>query len=112
LGISSLRDWHLIVYSRRLGRNPQTVPPEQRTDRTEGKFFGQIEQAAHFLAICLPLDAPTRTGLEGVDRPEVRDAVVGTEGLYCAGLQDGFSRGGKISPLHENAGWAGVLECG
>jgi len=27
-------------------------------------------------------------------------------------LQDGFSRGRKISPLHENAGWAGVLECG
>ena len=47
-----------------------------------------------------------------MDRPEVRDAVVGTEGLYCAGLPDGFSRWRKISLLHENAGWAGVLECG
>jgi len=43
--------------------------------------------------------------LEGVDRPEVRDAVVGTEGLYCAGLSDGFSRWRKISLLHEDAGW-------
>ena len=50
--------------------------------------------------------------MEGVDRPEVRDAVVGTEGFYFAGLQDGFSRGRKISLLHEDAGRAGVLECG
>jgi uncharacterized protein YndB with AHSA1/START domain len=50
--------------------------------------------------------------LEGVDRPEVCDAVVGAEGFYCACLQDGFSRGRKISLLHESAGWAGVLECG
>jgi uncharacterized protein YndB with AHSA1/START domain len=34
--------------------------------------------------------------LEGVDRPEVHHAVVGTEGLYCACLQDGFSRGRKL----------------
>jgi uncharacterized protein YndB with AHSA1/START domain len=35
--------------------------------------------------------------LEGVDRSEVCDAVVGAEGLYCARLQNGFSRWGKIS---------------
>ena len=28
----------------------------------------------------------TRIGLEGVDRPEICEAVVGAEGLYCAGL--------------------------
>jgi hypothetical protein len=39
--------------------------------------------------------------LEGVDRPEVRDAVVGTEGLYVAFLSDGFSRWRKIAVLHE-----------
>src|SRR6267154_1181564 len=31
------------------------------------------------------------------------DAVVGTEGLYCARVTDGFSRWGKISLVHENA---------
>ena len=55
-------------------------------------------------------DAP-RIGLEGVDRPELCDAVVGAEGFYCAFLRDGFSRGRKISLLHESAGWPGVLEC-
>jgi len=30
--------------------------------------------------------------------------------LYCARLPDGFSRWGKISLLHEDAGRAGVLE--
>ncbi len=45
-----------------------------------------------------------------MDRPEVRDAVVGTEGFYCARLSDGFSCGREISPLYEGAGWAGVLE--
>jgi hypothetical protein len=44
--------------------------------------------------------------LEGVDRSEVRDAVVGTEGLYCARLPDGFSRWRKTSLLHEGAGCA------
>src|SRR6267154_2148232 len=39
------------------------------------------------------------------------DVVVGPEGFYFAFLQDGFSRGRKISLLHENAGWPGVLEC-
>jgi uncharacterized protein YndB with AHSA1/START domain len=34
--------------------------------------------------------------LEGVDRPEVHHAVVGTEGLYCAGLQMDFRVGGKL----------------
>jgi uncharacterized protein YndB with AHSA1/START domain len=34
--------------------------------------------------------------LEGVDRPDVRDAVVGAEGLYCSRLPDGFSRWGEI----------------
>ncbi len=55
---------------------------------------------------------PARIGLEGVDRPEIRDAVVGTEGIYCAHLQDGFSRGRKIPLLPENAGWVRGLECG
>ena len=57
-------------------------------------------------------DAPRELVLEGVDRPEVRDAVVGAKGVYRACLQDGFSRGREISLLHEGAGWAGVLECG
>ena len=57
-------------------------------------------------------DAPRAVGLEGVDRPEICDAVVGAEGFYCAFLRDGFSRWRKISLLHEIAGWAGVLECG
>jgi uncharacterized protein YndB with AHSA1/START domain len=38
--------------------------------------------------------------------------TVWTEGLYFARLPDGFSRRRKISLLHENAGWSGVLECG
>jgi uncharacterized protein YndB with AHSA1/START domain len=50
--------------------------------------------------------------LEGVDRPEVRDAVVGAEGLYCARLRDGFSRWRKTSLLHEapdgQEGWNAV----
>ena len=54
---------------------------------------------------------PTRIGLEGVDGPEVCNAVVGPEGFYHAFLQDGFSRGRKVSLLHENSGWPGVLEC-
>ena len=37
---------------------------------------------------------------------------MGTEGLYCAGLSDGFSHWRKISLLHEGAGWAGVLDAG
>jgi uncharacterized protein YndB with AHSA1/START domain len=49
--------------------------------------------------------------LEGVDRSEICDAVVGAEGLYCAFLRDGFSRWGEIPLLHEGTGWAGVLEC-
>ena len=36
--------------------------------------------------------------------------LVGPEGFYYAFLQDGFSRGRKISLLHESAGWQGVLE--
>jgi len=39
---------------------------------------------------------PTELGLEGVDRPEIHYAVVGTEGLYCARLRDGFRVGGKF----------------
>jgi hypothetical protein len=54
---------------------------------------------------------PTRIGLGGVDKPEIRDAQVGAEGFYRTFLRDGFSRRRKISLLHENAGWAGVLEC-
>src|ERR1022692_1386422 len=45
-----------------------------------------------------------------MDRPELCDAVVGAEGFYCAFLRDGFSRGRKISLLHESAGWPEVLE--
>jgi hypothetical protein len=48
--------------------------------------------------------------LEGVDRPEIRDAVVGAEGFYRALLQDRFSRERDLSLLHESAGRAGVLE--
>jgi len=40
---------------------------------------------------------PTRVGLEGVDRPEVRDAVVGTEGLYCAVCRWIFALGENLS---------------
>ncbi len=52
----------------------------------------------------------TRIALGGVDKPEICDAVVGAEGFYRTFLRDGFSRSRKISLLHENAGWAGVLE--
>lgn len=38
--------------------------------------------------------------------------MVGAEGFYCARLQDGFSRGRKISLLHESAGRAGVWNGG
>jgi hypothetical protein len=54
---------------------------------------------------------PTRIALGGVDKPEICDAVVEAEGFYRTFLRDGFSRRRKISLLHENAGWAGILEC-
>ena len=62
------------------------------------------------MVITTSVRCPTRAGLEGVDRPEVRDAVVGAEGLYGACVQDGFSRRREVSLLHAVAGWAGVLE--
>ena len=40
--------------------------------------------------------------MEGVDRPEVRDAVVGPKGFTCACLQDGFSRGREVLLWHED----------
>ena len=46
---------------------------------------------------------PHAIGLEGVDRPEICDAVVGAEGIYFALLRDGFSRGREIPLLHENS---------
>ena len=48
------------------------------------------------MVITRVFDAPRELVLEGKNRPEVHHAVVGTEGLYFACLQDGFSRGGKL----------------
>ena len=56
-------------------------------------------------------DAPRELVWKAWTDPKYVNAVVGAKGLYCACLQDGFSRWGKISLLHEDAGWAGVLEC-
>ncbi len=36
----------------------------------------------------------------------------GPKGFTAPVCQMDFRVGGEISPLHENAGWAGVLECG
>ncbi len=55
------------------------------------KTVGEIER----MVVTQDFRCPARAGLEGVDRPEVRDAVVGAEGVYCAGLPDGCPRGGK-----------------
>ena len=49
--------------------------------------------------------------MEGVDRAEVCDAVVGTEGLHCAGLPDGFSRGKSLCCMKTPDGqecWNGI----
>ena len=63
------------------------------------------------MVITRVFDAPRRIGLEGVDRPHVCNAMVGPEGFYGACLQDGFSRGRKISCFIKNSGWPGFLEC-
>jgi uncharacterized protein YndB with AHSA1/START domain len=39
---------------------------------------------------------PTRIGLEGVDRPEIRDAVVGAEGVTAPFCEIDFRVGGKF----------------
>jgi uncharacterized protein YndB with AHSA1/START domain len=55
-------------------------------------------------------DAPRELVWKAWTDPKYAMQVVGAERFYCAFLRDGFSRGRKISLLHESAGWAGVLE--
>jgi hypothetical protein len=54
---------------------------------------------------------PTGIGLGGVDKSEICDAVGGGGRVLLRLFARWISRSRKISLLHENAGWVGLLEC-
>jgi hypothetical protein len=78
---------------------------------TSGNTVNETER----MVVTRVFDAPRELVWKAWTDPKYEsDAVVGAEitppRFYCAFLRDGFSRGRKISLLHESAGWAGVLE--
>jgi uncharacterized protein YndB with AHSA1/START domain len=65
-----------------------------------------------WMVVTRVFDAPRELVWKAWTDPKYVMQWWGPKGFTSPGLQDGFSRGRKISLLHEDAGWAGVLECG
>ena len=56
-------------------------------------------------------DAPRELVWKAWTDPEYVMQWWGPKGFTTPFLHDGVSRGRKISLLHENSGWPGVLDC-